>query len=65
MLTNKERLEWFVISVAALVWVVTVVVNFFKPEQNIDTATLAFGSIATVVLGTGIYNKFIRNGKNE
>lgn len=63
-MTQKERMQWFIITIATFVLILMVIASLFKENSDLNEVFLFFGSISALVLGAGIYNK-ISNGKEK
>lgn len=63
-MSSSDKLRFLLLGIAGSVFTMSVIVQFFKPSQEINTAANVFMVIAGLVLGGSVANNFI-NPKKE
>lgn len=65
-MNNTDKMKFIVLGVASSMFVVSVVVQFFKPSQETSTVSNVFLAISTLVLGGSIASSYMnRDKKND
>jgi hypothetical protein len=55
---EKPKMEWAVLGVATVILIFSVIVNYFNPDRDVKAAYYLFATIASLVFGATIINKF-------
>lgn len=62
-LTNQDKLRWFMMIVASLLFSASIIIKLFVPTTEISTISTVFVSISGLVLGSTAVSYFKNNNK--
>lgn len=56
--TNQDKLRWFMMLVASILFSASVIVKLFKPATEVNSISTVFVTVAGLVLGSTAVNYF-------